>query len=415
MSPELPETQFCGLCGHENLASEEKCAACGTLLSSEFDIDSGTQGRPIQWRWVEIFLGTMTGLLLFVTFVPVVNQVFMYLAFPRWRPELDAFSPNAIVLPHGMVSVVPMLLIFVVGGAVMGVVANRAIYREMAIGSIAAVMVLWFLWFVRSGWQIKALGLPIIAISDSVSIHLPPVLFLLTINIACMLLAAGSCRLAVMLTELVVGRSNCYTCGKTFSIKPRRPLACPACGTPQRSRGINWVWAGPTLSATLLIFFLSVTFLGPRLSFYWRCDFKNFSEACREGVQRYNEDSSTMYYWTGDTDDKGRKPGVIMDSYRYIGLMAPLFFVGPFIIAWRCRRSRFRTAGVTILSNWVGATMVAMLGLGFSQFEGVFMLSLRLHMIAGVFWCIAGAVGLGIGNKLAPNMELDVDPDLLDR
>ena len=414
MSFDLPETQFCGVCGHENLAADERCTSCGTLLSSEFDADSNTEGRPIQWRWVEIFLGAMTAVLLLATFVPVVNRLFMYMQFPTYQPELGAFSPAAIVLPGSMISVVPLLLLFVVGGAVMGAMANRAIYREVAIGSLASVLVLWFFWFVRSGWQIKALVLPVVAIGEGVSIHLPPMLFLITINITCMLLAAGSCRVAVLVTEKFLGRTNCYTCGKTYAIRPKRPLACPGCGTPQISRGIRWIWAGPTLAATLLIFFLTVNFLGPPLKFYWRCDFSKLSGSCKEGARRWRDSGGDMYYWRGEKEDDGSRPGVIMDPNRYVGLLVPLFFLGPFIIAWRCRQTRFKTAGVTLLANWIGATMVAMIALGFAAFEGVFMLSLRLHMVAGMVWCVAGAIGLGVGSKLAPNMELDVDPDLLD-
>jgi len=400
----MPETQYCGVCGHENVADEERCASCGTLLTSEFNADSSTEGRPIQWRWVEIFFGGMSALLAMVTFVPLVNLVFMHLRF----------SHSVIVLPGGMITVLPLLMLFVLGGAIMGVVANRAIYREIAIGSLGAVLMLWFFWFVRAGWQPRALVQPVVAVTDSIDIHLPPVLFLVTISIAGMLLAAGSCRVAVMITEKILGRTNCYTCGMAYAIKPKRPLACPGCGTPQIHRGLSWAWAGPTIGATLLIFFLSVTFLGPPLKFYWRCDFSEFSESCKEAAAKYRTDHEDMYYWRGEKEEDGSQPGVVMSPYRYVGLMVPLFFLGPFVIAWRCRKARFKTAGVTLLANWIGATMVAMIGLGFAQFEGVFMLSLRLHMIAGVVWCVAGAVGLGVGSKLSPSLELDEDPDLLD-
>ena len=238
-------------------------------------------------------------------------------------------------------------------------------------------------------------------------------MFLLTVNIACILLAAGSCRVAVMIAEKLVGRTNCYTCGKSFAIRPKRPLACPCCGTAQLSRGLNWAWAAPTVAATLLLFFLTVSFLGPRAKFYYRCEFTKLSDVCRGGMERYYEKRDDMYLWRSDKDDN-TQPGVIMDPYRYVGLLVPLFFLGPFLIAWRCRRTRFKTAGVTILVNWIGATMVAMIGLGFAQFEGVFMLSLRLHMVAGMVWCVAGALGLAIGSKLAPNMELDLDPGMMD-
>lgn len=413
MTAGMPESQFCEVCGHENLTTDDRCNSCGTLMSSEYSTESSTEGRPIQWRWVGLFLGVMAFALAVVTFVPVVNQLFMYIAFPKWKEYLQAFSPPAMVLPHGMVSVVPLMLLYVVGGLLMGFIANRAIYREMALGSIASVMVMWLIWFVRSGFEIKVLALPVVAIGDAVSIHLPPVMFLLTINIACMLLAAGSCRVAVMLAEKLVGRTNCYTCGKSYSIKPKRPLACPGCGTAQLARGMSFAWAAPTVVVTLLLFFLTVSFLGPKAKFYYRCEFTKLSDVCRGGLERYYEKRDSMYLWRSDKDDN-TQPGVIMDPYRYVGLLVPLFFLGPFVISWRCRRSRFKTAGVTILTNWIGATMVAMIGLGFAQFEGVFMLSLRLHMVAGMVWCVTGAIGLFIGSKLAPNMELDLDPDMMD-
>ena len=132
MTFDMPETQYCGVCGHENVADEERCASCGTLLTSEFNADSSTEGRPIQWRWVEIFFGGMSALLAMVTFVPLVNLVFMHLRF----------SHSVIVLPGGMITVLPLLMLFVLGGAIMGVVANRAIYREIAIGSLGAVLML---------------------------------------------------------------------------------------------------------------------------------------------------------------------------------------------------------------------------------------------------------------------------------
>lgn len=417
MTIQLPETQFCGLCGHENLATVDRCASCGSVMSSEFDPESATAGRPLQWRWTEILLGTLTAALLMFTFVPVLRLVFMPLEFPRYLPEVDAFAPNAILLRGGMVTVLPLLLVFAVAGLVLGIVANRSIYREVALGAVAGAAVHWFLWFVMAGWKVKALLLPLVALSGGgVSIHLPPVLFLLTVHLLGVGCAVGAARLGVVLAELISGRTHCYTCNKIYSVRPTRPMACPACGTPVLHRGVSWVWAGPTMAATMVAFYLLVSLAGAPLKIYWPCDFRNFSPTCRQGVDRYNEQQRLggggIYYWANKVDRAGRKPGAILDSYRYLGLLAPLFMMGPLIIAWRCRRNRLRTAGVTVLLNWGGAFLVAMTALGFAQFEGVFMLSVRLHLMAGLVWCVAGAVGLGIGSKLAQGGGLD--PELME-
>ena len=98
-------------------------------------------------------------------------------------------------------------------------------------------------------------------------------------------------------------------------------------------------------------------------------------------------------------------PGVILDPTRYVLVPAVLFAFGPFVVSWRARRGRRSTPYWAALLAWPAAAFAALVFLGFAQFDSVTVLSVRLHLLAGVPWCLAGVLGAWLGGKLGPEVD----------
>jgi hypothetical protein len=413
-----PEPTYCVVCGQENPGDAERCMACGSRIDAAVTPDAPTVGQPLRWRWVGLFVGGMSLLLLAVSFLPLVRLLFLPLRFPGPLEALTTLSPAfrpPIVVEGGPITLVPLFGLYVVGGIVLGAVARTRIYREMAVAGLVMALVQWTIWALLAKGQVTLLFTsPVVFSSGNTLFQMPPALFLLLVNLLCLGLGVGFARLGVWLTERITGEATCYVCEKSFSIRPKRPLACPGCGTPDVHRGVNWLWAGPAVGATVVVFFVVVRLLGPPLGFYWRCDFNQLSPSCREGVQAFNAEAysgdSEMYAWKERPIQPGDPyPGVILHAWKYVLYTAPLFLFPALVVAWGCRRSRLRTAAVTILLSWVGASATALLALGFGQFEGAFIVSLRLHLLAALPWALVSGVGLAIGRKLSRDTGLDLD------
>jgi hypothetical protein len=174
---------------------------------------------------------------------------------------------------------------------------------------------------------------------------------------------------------------------------------------------------GSIVAATLLVFFLTVRVGGPALGIYWSCDFAEPSATCRQGLDTFHtarrDRQTSVYYWVEQADEpSGSSPGVILHSTRYLLYPALLFALGPLVIAWHARRHRFRTAGLALILNWVGASLVAFTSLGFAAFEGVVIPSIQLHILAGVVWCLAGGLGMWLGGRLKRNVDVEADMGL---
>jgi hypothetical protein len=178
----------------------------------------------------------------------------------------------------------------------------------------------------------------------------------------------------------------------------------------------------PAVAATLVVFFLTVRFVGPPLGFYYRCDFNDPSPECKQGLKTFAKaakaQSSSVIVWrkidperaAAGKPDRGR--GVVLHKWKYIGYLALLFVFAPFGVAWRARQRTLASAGFTLVLNWIGATLVAMIFLGFAQFEGVLMTAIRLHVLAAVPWCLCGALGALVGYRVfaSKHMFEDIEP-----
>jgi len=361
------------------------------------DALSGSRNRPLLWKWIGIYAGGLTLLLALVENVPIVNLLFL----PLDVPETEH---GAIVVHGGLFTMASVLILFGIAGVIVGALARRSILRELAVGGLLVALAQWGLWIAKAHGNVKPLfTAPLVFWSGSSMMYMPPALGLIATTLFGILIGVAAARGGQALYERMTSRAACDACGAEHALAAA-PKACPECGEPMATRGgIDWRWAAPAVALTLVAFFVFVRFLGPSLSFYWPCSVADPTAACKAGISAYNAAGfdTEMYYW------RDAAAIVILHPWKYLALTAPLFALAPLVIAARCTRSRNRTAGMVILLSWLGATAVALFGLGFAQFESVVVLSLRLHLIAGAPWCLAGALGMMIGKKLARPVSLE--------
>ena len=309
-------------------------------------------------------------------------------------------EPAELLLSTGkMYTVLLTFLVFLLVGGVVGFFGRRRLLREMGLAGLGAVVVLWLLWAWGVDWEVKKLFVETLHVqSDNVLMKMPPTLFLVTISIVCVMTGVAGAALGTFGAELVSGKLNCPYCDGAISVRPHRPLACPECGETLKAGRFRWAWIAPSVLVTSLLFYLAVTVLGVPLGFYFKCDFNNRSDDCREGLRVFKvarrEGSSKVIVWRKKGEKRGdRGRGVVLHTWKYVLYLSLLFLFAPFFVAWRSKKGSLPSAGLTLVLNWVGATLTAMLFLDFAQFEGLFMNSLRIHVIAGVPWCLAVSLG----------------------
>jgi hypothetical protein len=355
--------------------------------------------RPLSRQWIAIFAGSTFGLLLAIQVTPII-QLFL---FPL------EFHSELLLVRGGALTVVPFLFAFPLAGGLVAGLSRRNISRELWLGAALVALGQWGFWIARAAAAGDIKQLFVSPLVFSTGLYLPAFLGLVLPCLLGILLAPVGGRAGAWIAEQMTGARACDDCQKTYALDGK-PLACPHCGSPITVKpAVDWRFAGPSVAATLLLFFLLVRMGGPALGFYWRCDFKSPDGECRAGVAAYNaSQSNEMYYWRAPKQLGGEKvPGIILHPWKYIGVTAPLFALAPFFIAARCRRSRKRTIGVSLLTAWLGATAIALFALGFGEFDSVVVISLRLHLLAGAPWCLAGAAGMALGKKLAPKQSLE--------
>jgi hypothetical protein len=385
--------EFCPRCAERNPQGAERCSACGTRMDA---VLGSSRNRPLLWKWIGIYAGGMALLLALVQNVPLINLLFLPLDVPETEHD-------AIVVHGGLYTMATVLLLFVIGGVVVGALARRSILRELAVGGLLVTLAQWGLWIAKANGNVKVLfTAPLVFWNGSSMMYMPPALGLISTSLLGLLLAVAAARAGQALYERMTRKAACDACGEEHDLPA--PKACPNCGEPIRERGgVDWRWAAPGVALTLVLFFVVVRLLGPTLSFYWPCTVADPTAACKAGIAAYNATAgeTEMYYW------RDAAAIVVLHPWKYLLFTAPLFALAPLVITARAQRSRNRTVGVVILLSWLGATAVALFGLGFAQFESVVVLSLRLHLIAGVPWCLAGAIGMMVGRKLARPVSLE--------
>jgi hypothetical protein len=345
---------------------------------------------------------------------------------PSGRPVHYSFGKLRMVetvpllLSSGsMITLLWTLIAFAALSLGTGAIAARRVTREVAVGSVLTVAVQWVFWIAMLGGSAMMLFTePLHVESEGALLKMPPTLFLLTVGVLIVLASSGGARLGVWIREIVTRKTVCAHCGRTRSLRSDRSSVCPSCKTSAPVSRVRWSLVAPATGATLLAFFLVVSLVGPKLGFYYQCDFNEISSECKEGLATYREaaedESKSVIIWReAGQSRKDRGSGVVLHQWKYVGYLSLLFLFAPFLVAWKTTRAPLPSAGATILLCWLGATLVAMIFLGFAQFEGVFMVSLRLHVLAGIPWCVAGAVGALFGNRLsADRMMAELEEEL---
>jgi hypothetical protein len=299
------------------------------------------------------------------------------------------------------------VLLFAVGAGIVGGLARRRIIREIFFAGIIISLVQLFFWILQSDGGFKmALTSPVYIESTTSLTVMPPSLMFVMVAILCLLVGMAFASVGKMVGQQITGQMVCYSCDRVFPIQAKGPRKCPSCGTSELESRINWSWVGLGVTSTICLFYIFIRFLGAPLGFYWMCDYANPSESCREGhavlEKAEIEQSSSVYHWRKmDPDEDKKGEGVIIHSWKYMLFPSVIFFIAPFLMALLSRKSNLMTPGMAVFLNWIGATFVAFLFLGFAKFEGVFMVSMRLHLLAVFPWCIAGLVGALLGQRLS--------------
>jgi len=407
---------------------------------------------PIAWPWVGIFvvvLGLTAGLSGFVPGirnhffgvetkkVVLTKEVRSIKEMQRIREELDGVSltpgsvrelssggaveyrdgrmflleDTSVIFGRGkMIGLLWTGMLMFVVGLGLGALSRRRLAKEVVVASALVMVGVLVTWAVRVGGS-RVLTAPLFVLSNGVLVHSPPALFVLLVATLMLLLPPGGAMAGHGLVKIATGQETCPSCGERYSIVPDPPTVCPACGTDLTFVGrFRWGLIVPAIVATQLVYVGAVRWGGSPAGFYYRCDFSKPSDQCLDGVAMARDaakrDSHSVLVWRS-TNKQHHSVGVVLHQWKYIGFLSILFLFGPLVVAWRGKSKGLASAGLTLVLNWVGAFIVAMTVLGFGQFEGVVLLAIRIHIVAGLVWCLAGAIGAVIGHKLQAGSAFD--------
>jgi hypothetical protein len=364
---------------------------------------------PLSWKWLGVYVGA-TALLLALQLVPGFDSKFLPLQVVHPDPDAqvvreleamhdDSMSPEIEFHSHsaahhddhtylavdgGLLKLVSPVLLWMIAAGVIGVLSRRRLHRELMLGGVALIIVQWLIWIARVGGEVSPLfSSPLRLYSEGGGMVLPPLLGLLVLNILAIFVAMGTAAAAGAIAARVRGDA--------------RP--------DDQRKTTRWPRVVASVVGTVLVFVLFVRILGPMLHFYWGCDFQHPSSTCQAGIDRYyHSKPGDLYYWQANHGDT--TPGVILDSFLYVLFAAPVFALGPFVIGLTTRRGRGVTAAWAAFLVWPVASLAALVLLGFAQFDAMIVLSVRLHVLAAIPWCLAGLCGAWLGNKLGPKIDL---------
>jgi hypothetical protein len=362
---------------------------------------------PLSWKWLGLYVGA-TALLLALQLVPGFDSKFLPLQVVHPDPDAelvrqleamndDAMQPEFVreraahhedhtylAVEGGLISLVAPVLLWIIPAGVIGVLSRRRLHRELMLGGVALIIVQWLIWIARVKGEVGPLfSSPLRLYSEGGGMVLPPLLGLLVLNILAILVAMGTAAAAGAIAARVRGE-------------------VPA---DDRRKTTRWGRVAASVVGSVLLFVLFVRILGPVFHFYWSCDFHNPSSTCQAGLDRlYHSKPGDLYFWQVDHGDT--RPGVILDSFMYALFAAPVFAIGPLVIGLTTRRGRGVTAAWAAFLVWPVASLAALLFLGFAQFDTMIVMAVRLHLLAGIPWCLAGLCGAWLGNKLGPKVDL---------
>ncbi|MCD6498868.1 MAG: hypothetical protein J7M25_11295 [Deltaproteobacteria bacterium] len=309
-----------------------------------------------------------------------------------------------------MIGLLWTAVLLFLAGLGLGALSRRKMAKEVVVASAFVMLGMLGTWAVRAGGA-KLLTAPLFILSNGVLVRSPPALFVLLVGTLILLLPAGGTMAGHGLVKIMTGQETCPSCGERYLVVPDPPTVCPACGADLTFVGrFRWGLVVPAILLTQVVYVGAVRWGGSAAGFYYRCDFSKPSDRCLDGVAMAREaskkDSHAVLVWRS-TNKQHHSVGVVLHQWKYIGFLSILFLFGPLVVAWRGKSKGLASAGLTLVLNWVGAFILAMTVLGFGQFEGVVLLAIRIHVVAGLLWCLAGAIGAVIGHRLQAGSAFD--------
>jgi ribosomal protein L37E len=320
-------TSFCPACGHENEASVPICRRCGADLVHAGPAAEAPLVLPIRWPVVGLYAVLVVVPLLLTHLVPAlrplalrfqVEKVFRRVevtdreALARAREALAgddrlpghaalvdgqyvyedggrilAFAEQEVALSRGGLARLGFPLLFCLLAAVLVVTLHRRrIFREVALAGFAVATVLLLLWLHEVGWRPGRLlrGDLFFLKSDGQQSQMPAPIFVAWSVALVWLGGVLSATLAAIVAEAVARQATCRRCGERYPARPAPP-SCPHCRTPVTEPTVAWRWVGIAVAATAVAYVLLVLVAGPRLRFYYHCDYYAPSERCRAALE----------------------------------------------------------------------------------------------------------------------------------
>jgi len=439
-------TTFCPACGEENPREASACGTCGASLDPEQQ-DALARRRP-SFRWAAagaclglvlapLLLAHLVGPLQRLAFRPTVEvhlrngppfsdedrSTLQDLAAADSRPFDDVLLlfgggelARSPVVRGSLARLLWPALFFLAGGAATALIFRRRVHREVALAAAVLLLAQAALWLQAMDGRFAMLARPLFVVSSTGVYQLPCGLFLLLAQLLFFGAAITGAAAGATGVELATRRATCVFCGGRFPARPLPP-ACPHCHAIVRRGRVRWRWVLVGTTGTALLFSLLLGLGGPGLRFYDRCPLDKLSATCQVARRALSSGDPGGTSWrafaTSREPGRGRKPEiVVLHSWKYAGWLALAFVPAPLLLAWRLRSGALPTAGMSIAVGWLASTAAALAFFGLASFEGAFMVSLRLHLLAMLLWGPAGAIGALLGTRLAGLAgRLGVRPD----
>lgn len=462
-------TQFCPACGHENPDFLPNCESCGARVDVQSEGDVAR--APIRWNIVGILAILLFAGVAAATFIPGLRDLrfevkptvrlknpgdVLKLSFVELKALNEAHRggdvrglkkvldkhgiayADILLSRDGAARTLWLALWFLLIGLIGAAAFRRRIGRELGMAVFLAVLLQVVFWLRMCGFSLSsAFGSQLLIVKgdffkgDFVStIAAPSAFFFFCLAIIQFVGAQAAAALVTAVVERVAKKESCLHCNEAYPNNPTPP-ACPHCRVMIRRPTFQWSWVFVVALATAWLFSLGLKYGGAPLKFYYYCaesKSKELSATCKDAIALYNEavrkDSEYMagrrrvadvpyqlFIERSRTGADWRRSFVMVHPWKYIGFLAPLFMIGPFLLGWRLRSGSLQSAGASIPINWLAATVVAFLFFGFAGYEGAFVAAMRMHMLALLGWGVAGFVGALVGYRVGSASRLAADDE----
>jgi hypothetical protein len=278
-------------------------------------------------------------------------------------------------------------------------------YREIALGSMAALGIQGILWLYRAEWNpghFFDLNLMLGKLSqDPTVIQGNAMVMLMLLAMSFFAAAMVGALLGHVILEQATGKGVCSSCGESFPMRPKPPAACPAgaCGASLPHNNIRWEWVLGTALVGAILYALTVKMLGESQEFFIIDNIKNPGRVSEKAIEAINEGEGSHQAFIDYGGGKGSL--LLVNGMLYTAITSLPMLLAPAAMAWFEPRQVKRAILPLTLLTWLASTMTLQLYLVPEKLAGTaFLPMIQQQALVAIPWIIAFFIGAAVVSNL---------------